>query len=299
VLLLGAVFASAAEPAVIPLWSEGVPGVRADAAPERIVNDRVVGVHYPSLTVYAPEPDRANGTAVIFCPGGGYVRLAIGPGGGAETRALNRLGVKVFILKYRLNEYGHPAPLHDVLRAIRLVRSRAVEFGVSPDHIGVLGQSAGGHLAACAATLWDAPEGRVGAELDKVSGRPDFVALVYPVITLEDSFAHKGSRAALLGEHPSPELRAALTLEKRVRKDMPPVFLVATMADRSVPVENSLHFYQALRDVGVPAELHAYAAGSHGNSLDPQYGPTALWLSRMEEWMRCNGWLPETGASLR
>lgn len=284
--------ALAAEPATIPLWPEGVPGLRADAAAERIVNDRIVGVHFPSLTLYAPEPDKANGTAVVFCPGGGYVRLAIGPGGGVETQTLNRLGVTVFILKYRLSEYGHPAPLRDVLRAVRLVRSRAAELGVKPDRIGLLGQSAGGHLAACAATLWDVPEGRTGATLDTVSARPDFVALVYPVISLDDPFAHRGSRATLLGENPTPELVASLSLEKRVRKDMPPVFLVATMADKSVPVENSLRFYQALRDAGVPAELHAYAAGSHGNSLDPQYGPTALWLQRLEEWMRFNGWLP-------
>jgi len=296
---IAALVACAAEPTVLPLWPEGVPGLRADAAPERIVNDRVVGVHYPSLVVHAPEPGRANGSAVIFCPGGGYVRLAIGPGGGVETQTLNRLGVTVFILKYRINEYGHPAPLRDVLRAVRLVRSRAAELGVEPERIGLLGQSAGGHLAACAATLWDAPEGRTGATLDTVSARPDFVALVYPVISLEDPFAHKGSRAALLGENPPPELVASLSLEKRVRKDMPPVFLVATMVDKSVPVENSLRFYQALRDAGAPAELHAYAAGSHGNSLDPQYGPTALWLQRLEEWMRFNGWLPAPLAESR
>lgn len=286
----------AADSPTLPLWPEGVPGLRADAAPERIVNERVVGVHFPSLTVHAPAPGAANGTAVIFCPGGGYVRLAIAPGGGVETQTLNRLGVTVFILKYRLNEYVHPAPLRDVLRAVRLVRSRAAEFGLRPDRIGVLGQSAGGHLAACAATLWDDPAGRTGAALDAVDARPDFAALVYPVITMEEPFVHKGSRTALLGEKPPPELRAALSLENRARRDMPPVFLVATMADGSVPVENSLRFYQALREAGVPAELHAYATGAHGNSLDPQYGPTAQWLQRLEEWMRFNGWLPPGSA---
>ncbi|HTZ21084.1 MAG TPA: alpha/beta hydrolase [Opitutaceae bacterium] len=285
--------ARAAEPTVIQLWPEGVPGLRSDAAEEKLVNNRVMGVHYPTLTVYAPEPAKANGTAIIFCPGGGYVRLAIGDRGGYETQFLNRLGVTVFMLKYRLVEYGHPAPLRDVLRAIRLVRSRATELGVKPDRIGLLGQSAGGHLAACAATLWDAPEGRTGSSLDGVSARPDFAILIYPVITLTDPFAHKGSREALLGQTPSPELVAHLSIEKQVRKDMPPIFLAATMADRSVPVENTLHFYQALRDAGVPAEMHIYATGSHGNSLDPQYGPTALWPQRVEEWLRFNGWLPK------
>jgi acetyl esterase/lipase len=283
----------AGQPQVIPLWPEGVPGLRADAAEEQIVNNRVVKVHYPTLTVYAPKAGGANGTAVVFCPGGGYVRLAIGERGGRETEVLNRAGVTVFMLKYRLVEYGHPAPLRDVLRAVRLVRSRAAEFGVKADRIGVAGGSAGGHLAACAATMWDAPEGRTGVALDAVNARPDFAVLIYPVITMEDPFAHKGSREALLGAAPAPELLAQLSLEKRVRGDMPPVFLVATMADKSVPVENSLRFYQALRDAGVPAEMHIYAAGAHGNSLDPQYGPTAKWLERMEEWMRFNGWLPD------
>jgi len=203
--------------------------------------------------------------------------------------------VTVFVLRYRLAEYGHPAPLRDVLRAVRVVRSRAAEFGVRADRIGLLGVSAGGHLSASAALMFDAPEGRIGAQLDAVSARPDFVALVYPVITLEEPFAHKGSREALLGASPAPGLVERLSLEKHARKDMPPVFLAATEADQSVPVENTLLFYQALRRAGVPAEMHVYAAGSHGDSLDPQYGPTALWPLRCEEWMRFNGWLPKPG----
>jgi len=277
---------------VIELWPEGVPDLRADASEEKVVNGRVTNVHRPTMLVYAPEPAKAVGTAVIFCPGGGYVRLAIGDAGGPpETQWLTRAGVTVFILKYRMAEYGHPAPLRDVLRAVRIVRSRAAEFGVRPDRIGVMGASAGGHLAACAATMWDAPEGRTGAALDEVNARPDFAALIYPVITMEDPFVHKGSRTALLGEKPSPELMEKLSVEKHVRKDMPPVFLAATMADKSVPVENTLRFYQALRAAGVPAEMHVYAQGSHGNSLDPQFGPTAQWPQRCEEWMRFNGWL--------
>ncbi len=286
-----ALAAQSESPRVIPVWPEGVPDLREDAAPEKIVNNRIVGVHYPTLTVYAPPPEKANGTAVIFCPGGGYVRLAIGEGGGYETRLLVENGVTVFILKYRMVEYGHPAPLRDVLRAIRLVRSQAGELGIHPDRIGLLGQSAGGHLAACATTLWDSPEGRTGAALDVVNARPDFAALVYPVITLADPFAHKGSREALLGSAPTEEHLAALSLEKHARKDMPPVFLVATMADKSVPVENTLRFFQAIRDAGAEAEIHVYARGSHGNSLDPQYGPTAEWPQRMLEWMRFNGWV--------
>ena len=284
-------------PRVIELWPEGVPDLRKDAADEKMVNGRVVGVHRPTLTVFAPERSKANGTAVIFCPGGGYVRLAVGSptGGPPEARWLVERGATVFVLRYRLNEYGHPAPLRDVLRAVRLVRSRAAEFGVRADRVGLLGLSAGGHLAATAALMFDAPEGRTGARLDEVSARPDFVALVYPVVTMEDPFVHKGSRAALLGGRPAPELVGRLSLEKHARKDAPPVFIAATQADQSVPVENSLLLYQALRRAGVAAEMHVYAAGSHGDSLDPRYGPTALWPARCEEWMRFNGWLPKAG----
>jgi acetyl esterase/lipase len=276
---------------VIPLWPEGVPGLKTDAAEERIVDGRVVGVHYPSLTVYRPEAGSANSTAVILCPGGGYVRLAIGENGGADTKWLNGLGVTVFVLRYRMVEYGHPAPMRDVLRAIRIVRSRAAEFGVRADRVGLLGGSAGGHLAATASTLWDAPEGKTGAPIDTVNARPDFAMLIYPVVTMEDPYVHKGSRKALLGDTPDSALVQRLSIEKRVRKDMPPMFLVATMADQSVPVENSLQFYKALRDAGVPTEMHVYARGAHGASRDKQYGTTALWPARAEEWLAAFGWL--------
>ncbi|HVU35569.1 MAG TPA: alpha/beta hydrolase [Opitutaceae bacterium] len=279
-------------PKSIPLWPEGVPGLKPGAGPEKMVNHRITGVHYPSLVMYAPAPGMGCGTAVIFCPGGGYTHITIGPDGGEETRFLNAVGVTVFILKYRMVEYGYPAPFQDVLRAIRLVRSRAASFGVRPDRIGLLGESAGGHLAACAATLWDDADGRTGAALDAVSARPDFVALVYPVVTMKPPYAHRGSREALLGANPDPRLVDKLSIETRVRRDMPPVFLVATMADKTVPVQNSLYLAEVLRAAGVPTEVHLYAQGSHGNSLDPKYGPTALWPQRLLDWMRFNGWLP-------
>jgi len=292
---LGCQTIRAAEPKVIELWPEGVPNLKTNWSEEKIVDGRITNVHKPTLLMFAPEATNANGTAVIYCPGGGYVRISIGGAdGGAVTRNFNALGVTVFVLKYRMVEYGHPAPLQDVLRAVRLVRSRAAEFGVKPDRIGVAGGSAGGHLAACAATMWDAPAGRTGAALDAVSARPDFAVLIYPVVTMADPFVHKGSRTALLGKNPAPELIEELSVEKHVRKDTPPVFIAATMADKSVPVENSLHLYAALRDAGVPAEMHVYAQGSHGNSLDPQYGPTAEWPQRCEEWLRFNGWLTKT-----
>jgi acetyl esterase/lipase/lysophospholipase L1-like esterase len=278
-----------AVPLVIPLWPEGVPGLKTNAGPEVEINGRFTNIHNPTLTMYAPVLAQSAGVAVIVSPGGGYVRVGDGK---TDARWLNSLGITAFVLKYRLDNYGHPAPLQDVLRAVRLVRSRAAEFGVRSDRIGVMGGSAGGHLSACAATLWDSVDGKTGNDLDKVSARPDFVALIYPVVTMEDPFVHQGSRRALFGDNPAAEQIQLLSLEKHIRSNSPPFFVVATMADKTVPVENSLQLYQALRHAGVPAELHTYAAGSHGDSRDPQFGPTAKWPERLEEWLRFNKWLP-------
>jgi len=280
----------AADPAVIDIWPEGVPGFRADAPPEKDVPaGHVSSVEHPTLTVCLPET--ANGTAVIVCPGGSYANLSFDHEGYVPAHWLNRLGVTAFILKYRLKEYGQPAPLRDVLRAVRLVRSRASEFGVKSDRIGVLGFSAGGHLGASAGTLFDAPEGRTGAALDAVSGRPDFMMLIYPVITMEDPYAHKLSRADLLGQHPSEDLAKRWSLEGQVTKDSPPAFLVAAEDDKTVPVENSLEFYEALRRAGAPAELHVYQKGGHGFGLRPGIGTTSDWPNRAEDWLRAGGWL--------
>jgi acetyl esterase/lipase len=283
----------AGEGAVIDLWPEGVPGLKADAGPEKqVAAGRVANIHHPSLTVFSPDAGRANGTAVIICPGGSYVRLTVEPEGAVPARWFASRGVKAFVLKYRLSDYGHPAPLRDILRAVRLVRSRAGELGVRPDRIGVLGFSAGGHVAASAGTLFDAPEGRTGAALDAVSARPDFMMLVYPVITMEPPFVHQHSRVSLLGPAPSAELVSRLSLERQVTRDTPPAFLVQSEEDRTVPVENSLLFYQALRNAGVPAELHLYAVGVHGFGMNPGMGPTSGWPDRLEDWMRFHGWLP-------
>lgn len=279
------------EPAVITLWPEGVPGARPDGGEERHVANRVSNVQVPTLTSYPAPKDTANGTAVIVCPGGGYARLAVDKEGVDIAKMLNGLGVSAFMLKYRLLEYGHPAPLRDVLRAIRLVRSRAAELGVRPDRIGVIGFSAGGHLAASAATLFDAPEGRTSAPLDAVSARPDFVALLYPVITFQPPYAHAGSRQNLLGAAPDPALVQRLSLETQVSGTTPPAFLVHTGEDTTVPIENSMLFYQALRRAGVPAEMHLYQKGVHGFGMLPGNGPTSEWPRRFEEWLRSHGWL--------
>ncbi len=292
--VLAALLAHAARaegPNFIPLWPEGVPGALPNGGAERIEDGRVYNVQIPTLTAFPAPAGTAVGTAVIICPGGSYGRLAVVREGNELVKRLNTIGVSAFILKYRLAEYGHPAPLRDVLRAIRLVRSRAQELGVRADRIGVLGSSAGGHLAASAATLFDAPEGRTGTALDAVSGRPDFVALLYPVITMTDPFTHALSRRNLLGEAPPPALIERLSLEKQVTARTPPIFLVHTEEDASVPLENSVLFFEALRRAGVPAEMHIYEKGRHGFGTDAGLGPTSEWPKRLEEWMRAHGWL--------
>lgn len=283
--------AAAVEPTVIPLWPEGVPGALPNGGAEYIKDDRVYNVQVPTLTYFPAPADKAVGTAAIVCPGGGYVRLAVTNEGNGMAKWLNSLGVSVFVLKYRLREYGHPAPLRDVLRAVRLVRSRAAEFGVDPHRIGVMGASAGGHLTACAGTLYDHPDGKTGAALDAVSARPDFLVMQYPVIYMDNPAMHRGSREALLGPNPTPELLALLSVERHVTKDTPPAFLVATQEDTSVPLENSIAFYTALRKAGVPAELHLYEKGPHGFGMRQGLGPTSEWPQRAAEWMRSHGWL--------
>jgi len=279
-------------PSVIDIWPEGVPGLRANPGTEAVTKaGGISNVNSPTLTVFTPAAGKANGTAVIICPGGGYVHLSFTHEGTVPAQWFNSLGVTAFVLKYRLQEYGYPAPLRDVLRAIRLVRSRASEFGLRADRIGVLGFSAGGHLSASAATLYDSPEGRTGAALDATSARPDFAMLIYPVITFQAPFAHSGSRTALIGKNAPDELVRHLSLELQVTKNTPPVFIVQGENDRTVPVENSLLFYQALKTAGVPAEIHLFAKGPHGFGMNPGLGAISDWPRLCEVWLRANGWV--------
>lgn len=280
-----------AQDTILPLWPEGVPNAKADPGVELHDEGRIANVSVPTLTVYAPAVDRPNGTAVIICPGGGYVRLSTQREGVQYANWLSTLGVTSFVLKYRMTEFGHPAPLQDVLRAVRLVRSRAAEFKIDAKRIGVMGSSAGGHLAASAGTLFDHADGKTGAPLDAVSARPDFLILMYPVITLHDPVAHAGSRTALIGENASAELVDLLSLEKRVTTASPPALLIHTQEDQSVPVENSLLFFQALTRAKVPAELYVFERGGHGMGMRAELGTSSDWPKRAEEWLRTRGLL--------
>ncbi len=282
----------AAPTPAIPLWPEGVPVARPGIGPEQIdANGWVTHITDPTLLFVPPAIDRPNGTAVVICPGGGYVGLSRQREGIQYANWLGTLGIASFVLTNRVGDYGHPAPLQDVLRAVRLVRSRAAEFHIDPTRIGVMGSSAGGHLAACAGTLFDHPAGKTGAPLDAVSARPDFLILMYPVITLYDPFAHAGSRQALLGPSPSPELLRLLSVEQQVTAATPPTLLIHTQEDRSVPVENSILFFQALTRAHVPAEMYLFEHGSHGMAMRDGLGTASAWPKRAEEWLRARGLL--------
>ncbi len=282
--------AHAASPKVIPLWPEGVPGAK-QIGPEVVKDGRTFNVSEPTLTIYRPAIDRPNGTAVIIAPGGGYVRLSAEREGEQVANWLGTLGVTSFVLKYRMQEFGYPAPQQDVLRAVRYLRAHAAELHIQPGRIGVMGASAGGHVAASAGTLFDHPLGRTGAPLDAVSARPDFMILLYPVITMEPPAAHMGSRKALLGPDPSPELVTLMSLEKQVTANTPPTLLIHTQEDKSVPVENSILFYQALTRARVPAEMYLFEHGEHGMGMKAGLGTASGWPRRAEEWLRERGLL--------
>jgi acetyl esterase/lipase len=263
------------DPPSFPLWSGGAPG--AQGTEEKDI---------PALTPWLAK--NPNGKAIIVCPGGGYGGLASDHEGKQVAQWLNSQGISAFVLRYRLGpKYHHPAMINDAQRALRTVRARATEFQVNPAKIGIMGFSAGGHLAATAATHFE-PGNATGADpIDRVSSRPDFAVLAYPVITLRDeSYAHKGSRRNLLGENPDPKLVDSLSNELAVSRETPPCFLFHTDADTGVPPENSVLFYLALRKHGVPAELHIYEKGAHGVGLAWSDVALSSWPARLADWLR-------------
>jgi acetyl esterase/lipase len=276
------------DPWTIRLWDGPAPGAEGTA-------DRDI----PTLTVYLPY-GRAARTAVVVAPGGGYQNLAMNHEGRQVANWLNGLGITAFVLRYRLGPtYHHPIELGDAQRAIRIVRSRAAEFGVEPDRIGVMGFSAGGHLASTAATHFDAGQPSAADPIDRAGSRPDFLVLAYPVITADEPYRHDGSFRNLLGDHPDPALLANLSNEKQVTADTPPTFLFHTDADTTVPAENSVRFYLALRAAHVPAELHIFTPGRHGVGLAMSDPTLDAWPPLLAEWLRDRGLLtPPDAASV-
>lgn len=276
---------SAAVPAAgeaVPLWVEGAPAAKG----------RGEG-HTPTITPHWPAAERATGVSVVLCPGGGYQGLALDHEGDQIAAWLNGHGVAVFVLRYRhAPAYQHPAPLMDARRAVRLVRANADAWGLDPNRIGMMGFSAGGHLAATAGTQFEAGHPQAPDPVEQASSRPDFLILGYPVITLSDPYTHAGSKRNLLGARPDEVLVEALSAEKRVTADTPPTFLVHTTEDEAVPVQNSLLFYAALARQGVPAELHVFERGRHGLGLAADDLGMSAWPAQCVTWLRVRGILP-------
>ena len=269
-------------PQRVKLWHDQPPLAKGNAEKD-----------IPFIEAYLPPPDLAVGTGVVVFPGGGYGALAKGHEGTEIARWLQSLGIAAFVCDYRHQGkgYGHPAPLMDAQRAIRLVRQYAPEWNLKSDQIGVMGFSAGGHLASATATHFDAGDASATDVIERHSNRPDFVVLGYPLIALGQSFTHERSQRNLLGENPDAELIKNLSSEKQVSTDTPPVFLWHTGEDTGVVPEHSIAFYQALRKANVPVELHIYERGRHGLGLAKSVPTAADWTVRCTEWMRTRGLL--------
>ena len=272
--------ASAASPTTELLWPDDAPGAKGNQPADK-----------PTLTVWLPDAAKANGAAVVICPGGGYGGLALGHEGHDIAAWLNSFGVAGFILEYRHRGkgYGHPAPLEDAQRAIRTVRAAQIEWKIDPTRIGIIGFSAGGHLASTAATHFDRGDPAAVSPIARVSCRPDFAVLCYAVIAFDEPYTHRGSQFNLIGKDAPPALVRSLSNEKQVTKETPPTFLFHTDEDTGVPAENSVQFYLALRRAGVPAELHVFRKGAHGLGLAAKTPGTSAWPACCEAWMRNEG----------
>ncbi|HCN82036.1 MAG TPA: endo-1,4-beta-xylanase [Sphingobacteriaceae bacterium] len=276
-----------------PLYAAQIPNAHIASDEEFSNSDHTVlfKVSRPELFVYLPSKRKATGTAVIICPGGGYEALVIEREGYDIARRFVKMGVAAFVLKYRLPGGNSTminksiGPLQDAQQAIKLVRQRASEWNLDPGKIGIMGFSAGGHLASTAGTHFDQ---KVIENKEKISLRPDFMILIYPVISMTDSIGHIGSRNNLLGKNPSAQQISYFSNEGKVNKQTPPAFIAQAGDDSVVSVSNSISFYEALRRNKIQAVLHIYAQGGHGFLKVP---PRDLWMNELKFWMKSNNWI--------
>jgi len=262
----------------IPLW---------ETAPLEIRNEEQT----PGLFLYPASEDNNTGAAVVVCPGGGYSMLAIDHEGHDVAKWLNSIGISAFVLTYRTGKwedggYRHPAPLLDGQRAMRWVRHHAGEYGIADEKVGILGFSAGGHLASTVGTHTSTPEEFIKDSIDELSARPSFMILLYPVISFTAEHTHKGSRRFLLGEEPDGELVKNLSNELMVTESTPPAFLAHTSEDKAVPVQNSIDFYERLQKYGIPSSLYVATKGRHGLGLGGDTEGFSKWPMLCEMWLR-------------
>jgi acetyl esterase/lipase len=263
------------------LWPDGAPGAKG-----------TLRIDKPAITLFLPSDHKTDRTAVIVCPGGSYGHLFDGHEGREPAEWLKQRGAVGFVLRYRIApRYGHPAPMLDLQRAIRMVRARANEWGVDPNKIGVWGFSAGGHLASTAATRFDDGNPEAKDPIDRVSCRPDFAILCYPVISLVPPIGHGYSCSNLLGANPDKKLVESLCNQTQVTPQSPPTFLFHTGTDEAISPENSILYYTALRNANVPTELHVYEHGKHGVGLAADDRVLSSWTARLQDWMHGRGLL--------
>jgi acetyl esterase/lipase len=275
-LLALALGATPDTPEVIQLWPNGAPGAVGKDDDD-----------CPTLTAYPAPADKANGTAIILCPGGGYFYLMGAKEGRVPAEWLNNMGVTAFVLKYRLSpRYRHPAPLQDATRAMRYVRSHAKHYNLDPERLGIWGFSAGGHLASTLATHFDSGNPKATDPIERAGSRPDFAILSYAVITMNVTTTNLVTRRFLLGPFPSRELIDSLSNEKQVTAKTPPTFLFHTNEDPLVPPENSVLFYKALRKANVPAEIHVFEKGGHGVPLIQKDDTVSPWGKCLAAWLK-------------
>ncbi len=280
----------------IPLWDKDkMPNSRGIKLEDKIENERISQVGTPGVYAFFPSSQENKGAAVIICPGGGYGQLAYVISGTQLAKWFNSMGVSAFVLKYRLPnspdlKERQIAPLQDAQRALRIVRANADRWGVKPDKIGVMGTSAGGHLAA---TLGTGTEdvSAIGDALDKTAFNANFIILVSPVISM-GSYAHAGSRKNLLGENPSKDLIEKYSAHLQVKPTTPPTFIVHASDDKAVSVSNSLMFYGALLDKNVSASIHVFPQGGHAIALRNNPGSTEQWTNLCEMWLVEMGLIP-------
>lgn len=261
------------------LWAGAAPGAQGAADTD-----------IPTITAYLPRNTPMGMTAVLILPGGGYRNLASNHEGRQVANFLNAAGIAAFVLQYRLGpRYHHPVELEDAQRAIRTLRSHATDWHIAPDRIGILGFSAGGHLAATASTRFDGGNPQAQDAVDRAGSRPDFTILGYPVISMTEAWTHQGSKTNLLGEQPSAELARSLSADLAVTPRTPPTFLFLTNADTVVPAENSITYYLALRKAGVPTEMHIFENGPHGVGLAQDDAALSEWPKLLLAWLRGRG----------
>ena len=272
--LLMSTLLSAQKPVEIPLWPNGAPNTNGLTGDQEDLNGgRVANVVNPTITVYRPA--KPNGMTILMCPGGGYARLAMNHEGHDMAAWFNTQGITYAVLKYRMPNGNREVPLSDAEQAIRMIRQHAKEWGINPNQVGVMGASAGGHLAASLSTLYSSDE-----------TRPDFQILLYPVISMVPGITHGGSRKNLLGDNPTKELEDAYSLERRVSPRSPQAFIVLSADDGAVPPMNSIGYFLALNQQKVPVSMHIYPIGGHGWGFRDNFTYKRQWTEELEKWLR-------------